>query len=266
MTTSCARRKRRASRSRPPTRSTVASSTATASATPARTLRRPPSPAKRWCSASSTAASPRARSSCPTTPRWVTSKSTTASPRPSTRSSAALEKNGTLANFQVDAGPENVGVAADMNDPANSIISLIESRGDVVGAFAGNNVFTPALASAVAQTGNTGKMCAYGFDLGPAQQEALSFGRPDRCSRSAAVPSGLLAGHAALPDDRPRHCRREPRHARPARDQRHRRHGWQPLRELGGPTAPCTVWALRGRTLSRSAPLGPPVRARLGPK
>jgi simple sugar transport system substrate-binding protein len=89
---------------------------------------------------------------------------------------ASLEKNGTLANFQVDAGPENVGVAADMNDPANSIISLIESRGDVVGAFAGNNVFTPALASAVEQTGNTGKMCAYGFDLGPAQQEALAAG------------------------------------------------------------------------------------------
>ena len=87
-----------------------------------------------------------------------------------------LTKAGMLDKFQVDAGPENVGVSADMNDPANSIISLIESRGDVVGAFAGNNVFTPALASAVAQTGNTGKMCAYGFDLGPAQQEALKAG------------------------------------------------------------------------------------------
>jgi simple sugar transport system substrate-binding protein len=89
---------------------------------------------------------------------------------------ASLDAAGILGNFQVDAGPENVGVAADMNDPANSIISLIESRGDVVGAFAGNNVFTPALASAVEQTGNTGKMCAYGFDLGPAQQEALKAG------------------------------------------------------------------------------------------
>jgi simple sugar transport system substrate-binding protein len=89
---------------------------------------------------------------------------------------AGLSANGMLDSFQVDAGPENVGVSADMNDPANSIISLIESRGDVVGAFAGNNVFTPALASAVAQTGNTGKMCAYGFDLGPAQQEALRAG------------------------------------------------------------------------------------------
>jgi simple sugar transport system substrate-binding protein len=88
----------------------------------------------------------------------------------------SLDAAGILGNFQVDAGPENVGVAADMNDPANSIISLIESRGDVVGAFAGNNVFTPALASAVEQTGNTGQMCAYGFDLGPAQQEALRAG------------------------------------------------------------------------------------------
>lgn len=87
-----------------------------------------------------------------------------------------LSDKGMLDKFQVDAGPENVGVSADMNDPANSIISLIESRGNVVGAFAGNNVFTPALAAAVAQTGNTNKMCAYGFDLGPAQQEALKAG------------------------------------------------------------------------------------------
>jgi simple sugar transport system substrate-binding protein len=88
----------------------------------------------------------------------------------------SLSDAGKLDKFKVDAGPESVGVSANMNDPVNSIISLIESRGDVVGAFAGNNVFTPALAKAVAQTGNTGKMCAYGFDLGPAQQEALRSG------------------------------------------------------------------------------------------
>ena len=89
---------------------------------------------------------------------------------------AALKAAGTLDNFKVDAGPENVGVDADPNDPVNAIVSLFESRGDVVGAFAGNNVFTPALAKAVAQTGMTGKICAYGFDLGPAQQEALASG------------------------------------------------------------------------------------------
>ena len=88
----------------------------------------------------------------------------------------ALQAAGKLDAFKVDAGPENVGVDADPNDPVNAIVSLFESRGDVVGAFAGNNVFTPALAKAVAQTGMTGKICAYGFDLGPAQQEALASG------------------------------------------------------------------------------------------
>ena len=89
---------------------------------------------------------------------------------------AALKAAGKLDAFKVDAGPEGVGVDADPNDPVNAIVSLFESRGDVVGAFAGNNVFTPALAKAVAQTGMTGKICAYGFDLGPAQQEALASG------------------------------------------------------------------------------------------
>src|SRR5690606_14575312 len=76
---------------------------------------------------------------------------------------AALDAAGILGNFTVDAGPESVGVETDPNDPVNGIVSLFESRGDVVGAFAGNNVFTPALAQAVAQTGLTGKICAYGF-------------------------------------------------------------------------------------------------------
>ncbi len=89
---------------------------------------------------------------------------------------AGLTAAGKLEAFTVDAGPENVGVDADPNDPVNAIVSLFESRGDVVGAFAGNNVFTPALAQAVAQTGMTGNICAYGFDLGPAQQEALKAG------------------------------------------------------------------------------------------
>ena len=63
-----------------------------------------------------------------------------------------------------------------MNDPVNSIISLIEQRGDVVGAFARNKVFTPALVKAVAQAEMTGKICAYGFDLGPPQQEGMKSG------------------------------------------------------------------------------------------
>ena len=89
---------------------------------------------------------------------------------------AALKKAGKLDAFKVDAGPEKVGIDADPNDPVAAIVSLFESRGDVVGAFAGNNVFTPALAKAVAQTKKTGQICAYGFDLGPAQQAALKSG------------------------------------------------------------------------------------------
>jgi simple sugar transport system substrate-binding protein len=87
-----------------------------------------------------------------------------------------LKDAGKLDKFKVDAGPENTGIDTNPNDPVNGIVSLFESRGDVVGAFAGNNVFTPALAKAVAQMGKTGQICAYGFDLGPAQQEALASG------------------------------------------------------------------------------------------
>lgn len=89
---------------------------------------------------------------------------------------AKLQGMGQLENFKVDAGPENTGIDTNPNDPVNAIVSLFESRGDVVGAFAGNNVFTPALAKAVAQMGKTGEICAYGFDLGPAQQDALRSG------------------------------------------------------------------------------------------
>ena len=143
-----------------------------------------------------------------------------------------LNDAGTLANFKVDAGPENTGIDTNPNDPVNGIVTLFESRGDVVGAFAGNNVFTPALAKAVAQTGKTGKICAYGFDLGPAQQDALKSRRPDRRARAAAVPAGLLAGDAALAADRSRHRRREPRHPRPAGDRGDGRDRRQALREL----------------------------------
>src|SRR6185295_19253800 len=56
----------------------------------------------------------------------------------------ALKAAGKLDAFKVDAGPENTGIDTNPNDPVAGIVSLFESRGDVVGAFAGNNVFTPA--------------------------------------------------------------------------------------------------------------------------
>lgn len=87
-----------------------------------------------------------------------------------------LKDAGKLDAFKVDAGPENVGIDTNPNDPVNALVSLFESRGDVVGAFTANNVFTPPLVKAVAQMGRTGKLCAYGFDLGPAQQEGIAAG------------------------------------------------------------------------------------------
>ena len=87
-----------------------------------------------------------------------------------------LKDAGKLDQFKVDAGPENVGVDANVQDPVNGIVSLFELRGDVIGAFTANNVFTPALAKAVGQMGKTGQICAFGFDLGPAQQDAIRSG------------------------------------------------------------------------------------------
>jgi simple sugar transport system substrate-binding protein len=87
-----------------------------------------------------------------------------------------LNDAGKLDAFTVDAGPENVGIDTNPNDPVNGIISLFESRGDVVGVFTANNVFTPPLVKAVEQMGLTNKVCAFGFDLGPAQQEGIAAG------------------------------------------------------------------------------------------
>ena len=88
----------------------------------------------------------------------------------------ALNDAGKLANFAVDAGPQNTGIDLDPNEPVAGVMTLLESRGDVVGAFGGNALWTPAIAQASAQLGLTGKLCAFGFDLGPAQQEALRSG------------------------------------------------------------------------------------------
>jgi simple sugar transport system substrate-binding protein len=87
-----------------------------------------------------------------------------------------LNDAGKLDAFTVDAGPENVGIDTNPNDPVNAIVSLFESRGDVVGVFTANNVFTPPLVKAVEQMGLTNKICAFGFDLGPAQQEGIKAG------------------------------------------------------------------------------------------
>ena len=92
---------------------------------------------------------------------------------------ATLAIEGKLGNFKVDAGPENIGIDVDANNPTGSIVSLIESRGDVVGIMGANGFVTPAIGDAVAQLNMGDKVCSYGFDLGPKQQEQLKTGALD---------------------------------------------------------------------------------------
>ena len=92
---------------------------------------------------------------------------------------ATLAIEGKLGNFKVDAGPENIGIDVDANNPVGSIVSLIESRGDVVGIMGANGFVTPAIGDAVAQLNMGDKVCSYGFDLGPKQQEQLKSGALD---------------------------------------------------------------------------------------
>lgn len=88
----------------------------------------------------------------------------------------ALNAAGRLKDFKVDAGPNNIGIDVDKDNITNSIVTLIESRRDVVGAFAANGFVTPALGDAVAQLNKNGQICAFGFDLGPKQREQIKTG------------------------------------------------------------------------------------------
>jgi simple sugar transport system substrate-binding protein len=90
-----------------------------------------------------------------------------------------LQAAGRLQDFVVDAGPTDIGIDVDANNIVGSIVTLIESRGDVVGAFAANGFVTPALGDAVAQLKIGDSICSYGFDLGPAQQEQIRNGYLD---------------------------------------------------------------------------------------
>jgi simple sugar transport system substrate-binding protein len=87
-----------------------------------------------------------------------------------------LNKAGRLKDFKVDAGPQNIGVDVDKDNITNSVVTLIESRKDVVGAMTANGFVTPALGDAITQLHKEGQICAFGFDLGPKQQEQIKTG------------------------------------------------------------------------------------------
>lgn len=90
-----------------------------------------------------------------------------------------LEAAGRLQDFQVDAGPTNIGIDVDQNNVTGSVVSLIESRGDVVGIMGNNAFVTPAIGDAVGQLKIGDKICSYGFDLGPKQLEQIKNGNLD---------------------------------------------------------------------------------------
>ena len=90
-----------------------------------------------------------------------------------------LNDAGKLGDYTVDAGPENIGIDVDANNIVNSIVSLIESRGDVVGVMGNNGFVTPAIADAVGQLAIGDQVCSYGFDLGPKQLDAIRNGNLD---------------------------------------------------------------------------------------
>jgi len=87
-----------------------------------------------------------------------------------------LNDAGKLANFTVDAGADKIGIAVNDQDIAGSIVTYIESRGDVVGIFGPNGAVTPAIVDAITQKKLEGKVCTFGYDLGPKQLEGIKSG------------------------------------------------------------------------------------------
>jgi simple sugar transport system substrate-binding protein len=88
----------------------------------------------------------------------------------------ALKDAGRLQDFKVDAGPENIGIDVDQKNLVGSTVSLVESRGDVVGMMGTNAATTPAIGDALTQLKMVGKVCSFGFDLGPKMIDQIKSG------------------------------------------------------------------------------------------
>ncbi len=88
----------------------------------------------------------------------------------------ALNDAGKLADFTVDAGDQKIGIPVNDQDIAGSIVTYIESRGDVVGIFGPNGAVTPAIVDAVTQAKKENQICSFGYDLGPKQLDGIKSG------------------------------------------------------------------------------------------
>jgi len=87
-----------------------------------------------------------------------------------------LNDAGKLSNFTVDAGTDKIGIPVNDQDIAGSLVTYLESRGDVVGMFGPNGAVTPAIVDALSQKKMENQVCAYGYDLGPKQLEGIKSG------------------------------------------------------------------------------------------
>ena len=149
----------------------------------------------------------------------------------------ALNDAGKLANFTVDAGADQIGIAVNDQDIAGSIVTLIEFArrcGRHLRAQRGRHPGDRRRGDAE-EDGEPDLHVRLRSRSEAARGHQV--GRPHRLARTAALPAGLLAGHAALPADRPRCRGREPGHPCAGRDQGQRRFGRQALRELTRPGA-----------------------------
>ena len=120
-----------------------------------------------------------------------------------------LNAAGKLANFTVDAGPEKIGIAVNDQDIPGSIVTLLESRGDVVGIFGPERRRHAGHRHGDHPDQEGRPDLRFRLRSRPADPGRPQVRRAHRLARSAAVPAGLLAGHAALPADRPRHRGRQ---------------------------------------------------------
>ena len=88
----------------------------------------------------------------------------------------ALNDAGKLADYTVDAGDQKIGIPVNDQDIAGSLVTYIESRGNVVGIFGPNGAVTPAIVDAVTQSKKENQICTFGYDLGPKQLEGIKSG------------------------------------------------------------------------------------------
>ena len=89
----------------------------------------------------------------------------------------ALNDAGKLDNFTVDAGPDKIGIAVNDQDIAGSLVTLIESRGDVVGMFgAERRRHAGDRRCGDPEARWKTKSAPIGYDLGPKQLEGIKSG------------------------------------------------------------------------------------------